>query len=40
MVRIHNRMQHGVRIKDQESIDTCNELDMTMIFTGKRHFLH
>ena len=33
-------IQPGGSIKDQESIDACNELDMTMIFTGKRHFLH
>jgi len=33
-------IQPGGSIKDQESIDACNELDMAMIFTGKRHFLH
>ena len=33
-------VQPGGSIKDQESIDACNELGMTMIFTGKRHFLH
>ena len=33
-------IQPGGSIKDQESIDACNELGMTMIFTGKRHFLH
>ena len=33
-------IQPGGSIKDQESIDACNELDMTMILTGKRHFLH
>jgi len=33
-------IQPGGSIKDQESIDACNELDMTMVFTGKRHFLH
>ncbi len=33
-------IQPGGSIKDQESIDACNELDMTMIFTGRRHFLH
>ena len=27
-------------IKDQESIDACDELGIAMIFTGKRHFLH
>ena len=33
-------IQPGGSIKDQESIDACNELGMTMIFTNKRHFLH
>jgi len=33
-------IQPGGSIKDQESIDACNELGMSMIFTGKRHFLH
>jgi len=33
-------IQPGGSIKDQDSIDACNELNMTMIFTGKRHFLH
>ena len=33
-------IQPGGSIKDQESIDACNELGMTMILTGKRHFLH
>ena len=33
-------IQPGGSIKDQESIDACNELNMTMIFTGRRHFLH
>ena len=33
-------IQPGGSIKDQESIDACNELNMTMIFTNKRHFLH
>ena len=33
-------IQPGGSIKDQDSIDACNELGMTMIFTGKRHFLH
>ena len=36
----HAVIQPGGSIKDQESIDACNELDMTMILTGKRHFLH
>ena len=33
-------IQPGGSIKDQESIDACNEFGMAMIFTGKRHFLH
>ena len=33
-------IQPGGSIKDQESIDVCNELGMTMVCTGKRHFLH
>ena len=33
-------IQPGGSIKDQDSIDVCNELGMTMVCTGKRHFLH
>ena len=33
-------IQPGGSIKDAESIKACNELNMGMIFTGKRHFLH
>jgi phosphoribosylaminoimidazolecarboxamide formyltransferase/IMP cyclohydrolase len=33
-------IQPGGSIKDQESIDACNELGMTMVTTSKRHFLH
>ncbi len=33
-------IQPGGSIKDQDSIDVCNELGMTMLLTGKRHFLH
>jgi phosphoribosylaminoimidazolecarboxamide formyltransferase/IMP cyclohydrolase len=33
-------IQPGGSIKDQESIDACNELNMTMVLTGTRHFLH
>jgi len=33
-------IQPGGSIKDQESIDVCNQLGMTMIMTNKRHFLH
>ena len=33
-------IQPGGSIKDKDSINACNELNMTMIMTGKRHFLH
>ncbi len=33
-------IQPGGSIKDIDSIDCCNELGISMIFTGKRHFLH
>ena len=33
-------IQPGGSIKDKDSIDVCNELGMTMVLTGKRHFLH
>ncbi len=33
-------IQPGGSIKDKDSIDACNELGMTMILTGTRHFLH
>lgn len=33
-------IQPGGSIKDQESIDECNKLNIPMIFTGTRHFLH
>ena len=33
-------IQPGGSLKDQESIDTCDRLGMSMIFTNKRHFLH
>jgi len=33
-------IQPGGSIKDQESIDACNELGLTMILTEQRHFLH
>jgi len=33
-------IQPGGSIKDQESIDFCNEHGITMVFTGKRHFKH
>lgn len=33
-------IQPGGSIKDQASIDYCNENNMTMVFTGIRHFKH
>lgn len=33
-------IQPGGSIKDQDSIDMCNEKDITMMMTGKRHFKH
>lgn len=33
-------IQPGGSIKDQDSIDFCDENDMAMVFTGTRHFKH
>lgn len=33
-------VQPGGSIKDQLSIDYCNEHNMAMVYTGKRHFKH
>jgi phosphoribosylaminoimidazolecarboxamide formyltransferase/IMP cyclohydrolase len=33
-------VQPGGSIRDQDSIDFCNEHDMAMVMTGVRHFLH
>jgi len=33
-------IQPGGSIKDQESIDACNQNNMTMVLTGIRHFKH
>ena len=33
-------IQPGGSIRDQDSIDKCNEYGITMIFTGMRHFRH
>src|SRR5205807_4756805 len=33
-------VQPGGSVKDQESIDACNERGIAMIFTGVRHFRH
>jgi len=33
-------VQPGGSIKDQDSIDRCNELGLAMVITGNRHFKH
>ncbi len=33
-------VQPGGSIRDQDSIDLCNELNIPMVFTGYRHFRH
>ncbi|MFD3156649.1 bifunctional phosphoribosylaminoimidazolecarboxamide formyltransferase/IMP cyclohydrolase [Haloimpatiens sp. FM7330] len=33
-------IQPGGSIRDQESIDACNKNEMSMVFTGMRHFKH
>jgi len=37
---IHSVIQPGGSIKDQLSIDYCNENGMAMVMTGTRHFKH
>ncbi len=37
---IKSIIQPGGSIRDEESIKACDELDLSMIFTGRRHFLH
>jgi phosphoribosylaminoimidazolecarboxamide formyltransferase/IMP cyclohydrolase len=33
-------IQPGGSVKDQEVVDACNRLDLSMVFTGVRHFRH
>ena len=33
-------VQPGGSVRDQEVIDTADELGMAMVFTGVRHFKH
>ena len=33
-------IQPGGSVRDQESIDLCNKMEMKMVFTGIRHFKH
>ena len=40
MEEIDAVVQPGGSIKDQLSVDYCNENDMRMVFTGTRHFKH
>jgi phosphoribosylaminoimidazolecarboxamide formyltransferase/IMP cyclohydrolase len=37
---IHAIIQPGGSVRDQESIDYCNQSEMVMVFTGTRHFKH
>jgi len=37
---IKNVIQPGGSIKDQLSIDYCNENNVSMVMTGTRHFKH
>jgi len=37
---IKSIIQPGGSVRDQESIDMCDKLGISMIFTNKRHFLH
>ncbi len=33
-------VQPGGSVRDNESVDCCNKLQIAMVFTGKRHFKH
>ncbi len=37
---IKSIIQPGGSLRDQDSVEMCNKLDISMIFTKKRHFLH
>jgi len=37
---IKSIIQPGGSLRDKESIDMCNKLGISMIFTNRRHFLH
>lgn len=37
---INSVIQPGGSVRDQESIDYCDEHEMAMVFTGTRHFKH
>ena len=37
---IHSIIQPGGSIRDKDSIDCCNSHNLSMVFTGFRHFKH
>jgi len=37
---VHTIVQPGGSKRDQESIDLCNQRNVTMLLTGRRHFRH
>jgi len=37
---INSVIQPGGSVRDQDSIDFCNNNGMSMVFTGFRHFKH
>ena len=37
---VNNVIHPGGSVRDQESIDYCEQHDMTMVMTGFRHFKH
>ncbi|NLO69330.1 MAG: bifunctional phosphoribosylaminoimidazolecarboxamide formyltransferase/IMP cyclohydrolase PurH, partial [Bacteroidales bacterium] len=37
---IRSVIQPGGSVRDQESIDYCNQTGMSMVYTGIRHFKH
>lgn len=37
---IHAIVQPGGSVRDEDTVKFCDEHNMTMIFTGKRHFKH
>lgn len=39
-MKVESIIQPGGSIKDKDSIDKCNELGISMVFTGQRHFRH
>jgi AICAR transformylase/IMP cyclohydrolase PurH (only IMP cyclohydrolase domain in Aful) len=37
---IHSVIQPGGSVRDQDTIDYCNQNNVAMVFTGIRHFKH